>query len=252
MSNLIAMTHCPHCESGYKSPCYAEYVDGYKCFSCGVSKSYNTHRMAMMGRVRPTIKPGLKIPKHSLNVSEWPTDILKWLYSYYVFDDVIKKHSIGYIEDTNSILYKVIEDNEIVFVQTRGFPNKRIRGIGAKHLYKIENGHKTVVLVEDHISAIRLGELGVDVLCLFGTSIQETEIKSILDKYNIIKIWLDEDKAGVDGTEKIIKSLKDQIDKNKQRFPLKYIEEWTILSIESEDDPKTYSDKEMEDYLWKG
>lgn len=248
MTNLISMGPCPHCDGGHKSACYAEYVDGWKCFSCGVSKSYNSHRMAVMGRTRPTIKPGLTIPKSSLKVSEWPVSVLKWLYGYYVFDDVIKKHSISYVEDSNSLLYKVVEDNEVVFAQSRRFP-KFIRGIGAKHLYKTDNGYNTVVIVEDYISAIRLAENNVDAICLFGTSINDNDIKPILDKWDNVIIWLDGDEAGIKGRKTIEKKLKRQIKELKVKYPLRYPQTWAIFSVSSEKDPKEYSDNEIKEKL---
>ena len=248
VSNLISMGSCPHCDSGHRSACYAEYVDGYKCFSCGVSKSYNSHRMAVMGRTRPTIKPGLNIPKSSPRVSEWPVSILKWLYKYYVFDDVIKKHNISYVEDTNSLLYKVVENNEVVFAQTRKFP-KFIRGVGPKHIYKTNNGHNTVVIVEDYISAIRLAENNVDAICLFGTSINDSDVKPVLDRWDNVVIWLDGDAAGIKGCKSIEKKLNKQINENKLRFPLRYPQEWSIVKIRSEKDPKTYSDNEIKERL---
>lgn len=202
-----------------------------------------------MGRTRPTIKPGLNIPKATNNVSEWPIAILKWLYSYYIFDDVIKKYRIGYIEESNSILYSVVKDNEVVFAQTRGFPNKHIRGVGAKQLYKVDNGHNTVVIVEDYISAIRLAENNVDAICLFGTSIKDEDIKPILSRWDNIIMWLDGDSAGIKGRKTIEKKLNTKINELKLRFPLRYTQIWSILSVSSELDPKEYSDNELKERL---
>jgi 5S rRNA maturation endonuclease (ribonuclease M5) len=205
--------------------------------------------MAVMGRTRPTVKPGLTIPKSSLKVSEWPVSVLKWLYSYYVFDDVIKKHRISYIEESNSILYYVMEDNEVVFAQTRGFPNKYIRGIGAKQLYKVDNNHNTVVIVEDYVSAMRLAENNVDSICLFGTSMKDEDIKPILSRWDNIIMWLDGDEAGIKGRKTIEKKLKRQIKELKVKYPLRYPQNWSILSVSSEKDPKCYSDIEIKEML---
>ena len=250
MSNLISMGSCPHCLGGVKSPCFATYVDGWKCFSCGVSKSYNSHRMAIMGRKRLEIKRGVVIPQHTRNPQQFAPSVLKWLYKYYVFDDLIKKHRIGFIEGSNSLLCNVIKDNEIVFAQTRSFPDKRIIGIGEKQLYKIENGYKKVVIVEDYVSAIRLAELSVDAICLFGTSIHISEISVLLDKYNSISIWLDNDDAGIRGSKKLLKAFNEQINQNKSRFPLKYTQDWVITNINTNQDPKCYSTEELEGYLY--
>ena len=250
MSNLLSMSHCPHCGGGHKSACYAEYVDGYKCFSCGISKSYSNHRMAMMGRGRIEVKNGVNIPQHTRNPQQFTPNVLKWLYKYYVFDNLIKKHRIGHVEETNSFLYQVVDCNEIVFAQTRSFPGKMIKGIGAKQLYTIKNGSKKVVIVEDYISAIRIAELGMDAICLFGTSINHTEIKDILDNYTSIYVWLDDDDAGIRGSKKLLKVFNEYVYENKLRFPLQYIDDWSIIKVTSKNDPKTYSDEELKRRLY--
>ena len=249
VSNLLSMGPCSHCGGGHKSPCYAEYVDGYKCFSCGASKSYNNHRMSLMGRTRISIKRGVNIPTHSLRPSEWPVKVLKWLYGYYVFEDLIRKHRIGYIEAGRKLLLPVVIDNEIVFAQTRDVPDKHINTEGDKQLYKIKTGSKKLILVEDYISAIRIGEL-CDCYCLFGTYIQPSEIKLILDKYTDINVWLDNDKAGIDGAKKMLNMFDKQINENKLRFPLKYTQEYAITNISTEEDPKCYSTKEIEGVIY--
>ena len=245
------MGPCRFCNGGHKSPCYAEYVDGYKCFSCGVSKSYNNHRMAVMGRERLTIKKDMYIPKHIRNPGQFSVEVLKWLYSYFVFDDLIRKHNISYIEDGNKLLMQVVEDNTVVFAQTREFPEKRILGIGDKQLYKIKTGSKKLIIVEDYISAIRIGEF-CDCYCLFGTYLQPSELKDILENYNDISVWLDNDKAGITGSKNMLKQLNEQTKENKTRFPLKYTKEWAINNIVSLKDPKCYSSKEIERRIYNG
>lgn len=249
MSGYISIGPCPFCEGGHKTGCFVTYENGFKCHSCGVYKSYDKHRLAMMGRKPVTVKKGLIIPKSTRNVAYFPPSILKWLYGFFVFDDVIRKHRVSYIEETNSLLYHVVEDNEVVFAQTRGFPNKCIRGIGAKQLYKVDNGHNTVVIVEDYISAIRLAENNVDAICLFGTSIKDGDIKPILDRWDSIIIWLDGDAAGIKGRKTIEKKLNKKINELKLRFALRYTQNWAILSVRSTKDPKTYSDTELKEML---
>lgn len=243
---------CPHCGGGTRSACYAEYSDGWKCFSCEKSKSYSNHTMTIMGRSRVVVKRGVELPKFTRSVSQFSTETLKGLYNYYVSDNLIYKYNIAYIEDEGKLLFPVIKNNEIVFAQTRSYPNKNIKGIGDKHLFKIENGCKEVVVVEDYISAMRIGEMNVDAICLFGTYINNEEVKMLLDRYNTIKLWFDADEAGDKARKTISEQLNKQIKINKKRFPLKYIQAWSIIIINSKEDPKSYSDKELEERLWKG
>lgn len=247
MSNLISIGICPHCDGGHKTGCYAEYADGYKCFSCGISKSYDNHRKAMMGvtSYKPiTIGKEMYIPKHTKNPKEFSPSVLKWLYSYYVYDSLIRKHRIGYVSDTgdwgDSLLLPVVVDNEMVFVTRRFFPNKRVLGIGTKQPYKINNGHKRVILVEDYISAIRLEEYA-DVWCLFGTYLDRQHIDELLETYSEITLWLDGDDAGRKGVKNITKQIEYKIKDKMNRFPLRYNKGWSIVNITSKEDPKFYS-----------
>ena len=255
MSNLISIGICPHCDGGHKTGCYAEYADGYKCFSCGISKSFDSHRMAIMGKaaLRPiTMAKDMYVPKHTRNTREFSPQVLKWLYSYYVYDKLIKKHRIGYVGDTgewgDSLLLPVIDDGEIVFVTRRFFPNKRVLGIGTKQPYKIKNGNKRVILVEDYISAIRLEEFA-DVYCLFGTYLNRGEVKPLLDEYDEVILWLDGDEAGRKGVKNITKQLNYKINENKRKFPLKYPKGWSIVNITSKEDPKYYSPTQVKEFL---
>lgn len=250
MSNLESVGVCPYCDNGHKTGCFAMYTDGYKCHSCHKYKSYSNHYMTVMGRSRVHIKIGITLPTFTKKVSRFSVIALKGLYDYYVFDDLIYKYNIGYIESKGELMFPVIKDNEIVFAQTRSYPGKRIRGRGEKKLFKISNGSKDVVIVEDYISAIRLGELNIDAICLFGTYINNSEIPSILDKYNTIRLWFDSDAAGDKARKLIPEQFSKKIKENKSRFPLKYMEEWSIIIINSEKDPKSYSDKELEERLW--
>ena len=252
------MGPCDDCGGGHKSACRATYTDGFKCFSCGKSKSFDSHRMAMMGKAafKPvTVKSGVYIPKHTRDTREFNPATLKWLYSYYVYDKLIKKHRIGYVEDTGdwgeSLLLPVIKDNEMVFVTRRFLNPKRVLGIGEKQVYKIKNGFKEVILVEDYISAIRVAEFA-DVYCLFGTYLNKDELPELLNNYNNITLWLDGDEAGVKGAKSILKQFNYKIKENKRRFPLRHIGNWNVRVVESAEDPKFYSPTEIKEYLNDG
>lgn len=199
-----------------------------------------------------TIGKEMYIPKHTKNPSEFSPDILKWLYSHYVYDSLIRKHRLGYVGDTgdwgDSLLLPVVKDNEMVFVTRRFFPNKRVLGIGTKQPYKIKGGHEKVVIVEDYISAIRVAEYA-DVWCLFGTYLDRSHVDELLDTYSDISLWLDNDEAGFKGVRNITKQLNYKIKEKYRRFPLKYPNGWSIVNITSEEDPKTYSPTQIRRYL---
>ena len=87
---------------------------------------------------------------------------------------------------------------------------------------------------------------------MFGTYLQPSELKDILENYNDISVWLDNDKAGITGSKNMLKQLNEQTKENKTRFPLKYTKEWAINNIVSLKDPKCYSSKEIERRIYNG
>jgi len=245
---LVRMTSCPHCGSGINTPCYAEFTDGYKCFTCGIAKSYNKERRAFMKTPITKAAKDVPLPQYTSNPREFSLETLSWLYKYYIRDSEIRNAPIWYQD--NSLIFPVIQDNEVVFYVQRFFPDKRIKNVGYKHVDKFENGNKTVVLVEDYISGVRVSEFA-DVWVLFGTSINSGDVSTLLDKYNYIKIWLDGDKPGMTGAYKMEDQLVRKMIYLKKKFPYKYDVSWHVKLIITEKDPKEYSPTEIERILYE-
>lgn len=251
MSQLLNMGACPYCNQGHNTSCFATYVNGYFCFSCGASKSYNKEQQGFLPS--PLLSKSLDISKLTLPdfVSDprlFSLELRKWLYKYYLDDKLIRQYNI--LAADNSLLFLSHQDGEIQFYQQRFFPNKKIINHGRKVVHKFENNHKTVVLTEDYISAIRVHECGVDSWCLFGTTLNYSDVDTLLDKYNKVYIWLDGDKAGRDGAAKIVKSIKNRINYVKKKYAYKYTQEYVVKNIVSDKDPKEYSPTEIEVFLW--
>ena len=249
-SILIEMGECPFCGGGKRTPCFATYQDGKKCFSCGYYKTYDAQRQAFTAlNATPKVSREFSLPSSTGNPSHFHQDTLAWLYKYYVFEKLIKKHGIRYIEQDELGFSLLFSQSSGKFVQRRYFPDKTIRNYGKKrpHIVKCNN-QKTLVLCEDYISAIRAGE-HANTMCLFGTSLDKEHCSDIVSSYNHIVIWLDSDAPGQSSAKKLISYLTYLSKKLHLKYPLKYSSVVKITNVVTELDPKCYSDEQIKDTL---
>lgn len=244
---------CPYCGPSHSNSCYVLYETGDYCFSCNNGTSKSVDYYSFRNKLQ-TQDEELFIPSHTLNPSEFSVNVLKWLYSYYVYDDVIKQHHIAYCEAyqdfTESVLLPLLDDNnDVVAYQRRFFPKRFISSKNLKqHLFYVENNYEeTICLVEDYISAIRVGQVE-NCLCLFGTSLTEQMSQFIVRNCDNVKIWLDNDKAGIEQSEKLYKTL---LKNYKTYVRINSYEARTIkLSIiHSDKQPKEYTNSEIKQRL---
>ena len=254
---LLSTGSCPFCLNGSITPCFATYDNGYFCFTCGARKSCSVANYAF----RPSVlkSTALKVPNVSCDFS--PT-VLQWLYKYYVFDSLIKKYRIYYVPanelQTESLLFGVYNNSELVFWQQRFFPSKRFITGGDKNTpflimsKKCMHNKDTIVLVEDFISAIRLGE-HVNVLCLWGVHVNYVMSKLLQNLNMNILVWLDPDEAGQTAAQELVTKLTKTLGYWSVYRAFAVREPRTVSNLETEKQPKDYSDFELnlllENYL---
>ena len=108
----------------------------------------------------------------------------------------------------------------------------------------------TVVLVEDYLSAVRVGQ-HYDTYCLWGTKCSYEFLKELFDSYETVLVWLDNDgtketNSGQVAAQKICKMANSILSyKNRKRLtPL-----WAVKNVLTENDPKTFSDTEIREIL---
>lgn len=91
-----------------------------------------------------------------------------------------------------------------------------------------------VVLVEDVFSAIRLHNIGYNVIPLLGTSLYEQTLLQIVKKYGTVIIWLDDDKPGIRAASSIERKVNLVVDK--------------VFKVRAKE-PKLCSDQEIQNIL---
>lgn len=248
MGILTSTGACPYCDSGHSTACFAEYDDGYKCFSCGIVKFYNSEQQAWRGIVNKQINKERITLDYETNPKNFNIIVKQWLYEHYVYDNTIRRFNIFSCAD--SLIFPSVVSGKIEFWQQRFFPEKKIIGYGRKISAKlINNTSNKVFLVEDYISAVRLAELNYNVWCIFGTSLSKDETIQLLKEYNNICLWLDGDKAGMDGANKLIKWFGVESRKLQKSFPMQFTNPWIYTIIQTELDPKKYTQTEIKEII---
>lgn len=246
---------CPSCGGPHSNSCYVVYDDGSKCYSCG----YGSRNSAEYYAFRPKLELSsyndkeLYLPLSTNNTKKFSNNALKWLYDYYIYDELIEKYKIGYVEATpylhESLLFPILESGMVVDYQRRYFPKAFFSSSGVKkRVFVTGKNTNTIVLVEDFISSIRVGE-EIDCMCLFGTSITQNQINYLMSNYCHIKIWLDPDEPGVQAATKI----SNQLFKDYSRYCginlYQQKGECTIEIISTSEQPKSLSPQQIKEIL---
>lgn len=240
---------CFNCGSDHKTQPFVTYHDGYHCFSCGVTKRADRSFSAKYDSVVLEIE---ELPNLITEPGQFSLENYIWLNSYFMTDDLIRKHHIAECE-RGSLVFSHIVDGQVVHYQQRWIEERKFRTGGQKRTMINSIDSDTIVIVEDFISAARVGEF-VDVACLFGTFLMNKDAKEMLKKYKRIVIWLDNDdkkksNSGQIAAVKIMNNFKYlmSLEDNRKSFGGNNIV--LLQNISTQFDPKVYSNSEIKEIL---
>jgi hypothetical protein len=242
---------CLKCGAGHSNQCYVVYNTHIKCFSCGyyepTGEKY-AYRPQSIQHVKVETTPPYT-PENTTNIREFAPEVLAWLYKYYVYQDLIEVYKIAYVPANDykehSLLLPITdEDGNVIEYQRRFFPTKTFYSTaGVKQsIFIARNNYSdgVVCLVEDYISAIRVGNT-IDCMCLFGTDITEDKLKYLLKNYRTVLIWMDSDEPGVKAANKISQKIQNFIIKYPFLFTLGF--KFDIINVPKQ--PKECTDSEI-------
>lgn len=172
---------------------------------------------------------------------------MMWLLRASIGYDLAKVYGIGYSPSSNRVILPVNSmDGELVAFLARATDKQSPKYIAK---YKQENAnavftslHKEgspydLVVAEDCLSAIRIGRYNT-ARSLLGTSADEGKVMSLLEglpKLPRIAVWLDGDKAGKTGRNKLVRQL--------------VLQGAEVRTITTPKDPKLYTNAEIERIL---
>ena len=204
----ISKERCPACAkqgNDTRGDNLAVYNDGHKyCFSCG-------YRLWSKAKARPQaatkqhqMPPDFQIP---WDVSpDIPLEPMNWLTvdCKFKMKDIIQ-NKILWSESQKWLVFPIEYEGATIGFQARNFNKakkyKWFTKFKKKDIVKFyapirtdEFGEKTCVLVEDILSAIRVGNI-VPTVPLFGSLISDALLLKLKQRgYKHIKLWLDHDK----------------------------------------------------------
>lgn len=246
MGRFLKYEPCPKCRSigrDNRGDNLAVYDNGSHCFSCGFHRYNSPARAADVGRP-------LNVKKEILPrdfTREVPGAALKWLiqwglpWSYW-------KETIGFSPYFSRLVFLV--GKPVAFSIGRLIPeliqeptkeashaSKRkwfVWGDCHKHVEVYGKG-KTIVLVEDLISAAKIGQAEIaQAIPLFGTAISNATLYYLMQEQKPITLWLDKDQ---------------QETVYHKAAKLQSIVGQPVKVVISNSDPKSYSTQELNTFL---
>lgn len=241
---MAYVTHgpCPKCGSRDN---LATYSDEHQwCFGC---KYYvpppNTliNRAALFQKKREVSKEIFPLPPDV--VSEIPHLPLTWVKKYGIIDEEIKRNNFLWSEKRQQLIFPISgEAGEIIAYQARNFDKEQ----AAKRKYFSQgnldsvlhllpsklSSPETVVVVEDLISAIKVGRYCTS-MPLFGAYASDSRLNRLRRYYSELVVWLDYDKL-VDARKTVSRASKIG---------------FTASAIHTELDPKELSDRVIKEKL---
>lgn len=184
------------------------------------------------------------------NTTGFPTDFTldipiqykTWFYQYGLTDADLREQRFGFSPSLGRVVMPVYDPitGDPVFYQARDtYTNRSPKYLSQKgaikrpliiNNWKHADYRRPIVLVEDRISAIKVGK-ETHACCLFGTAANRIFLSRLAESYHTAVVWFDNDTAGI----KSGRILKNQ---------LSFIFERAIM-IQTEKQPKEYSPDEI-------
>lgn len=236
---------CPNCGS---STAFQDFGEESYCHKCSFRKRKNkTFHIPSKGIVTG----------EAYDSTAWTTDFsLKaetLLFKNRITKDLIEKYQIKYCPNFyfkgghygERIIFPYYVNGVLEFFEAKslGHEVKYISYPNKKQMFVpkfSDKEFKGLVIVEDIQSCIRVNET-MPCVSLRGTSLSESNLNLLFllhktHKFDTIKLWLDGDEAGISAMRKIQKRL--------SLF-------FNIELIQTTKDPKTYSDNEIKQWIYK-
>lgn len=199
MSQFIGHEPCPDC--GGSDP-LGRWDDGHGyCFNCGrYERGTNAEKLK---RIKELPAGVFTVPCPPLPI-DWvitlPEEARNWLQKYGITYVETSKQGFRWSDSHQALIMPVYDDfGTLQFWQIRSFGKnfaKKYLTFGSKEGYDHIIGdlsHETLVLVEDYLSAIKVGRWAA--ACpLFGSEVSIERKNRLVHKFKSLILWLDFDK----------------------------------------------------------
>lgn len=225
-----------HSHKGYNRYCFRcnahEFVPHGMLRIADIER-HKREREIMSARV-PTL------PKdYTLDV---PVRKMLWYLQYGIDADLAREYRIGYSEKLDRIVLPVYEGDELTALQMRAtdkwvkpkYLNPHGPKVNSAVFTTHTNHHGITVVVEDILSAIKVGKVA-HATSILGTNMTDARAMKIARDNHTAILWLDNDKAGKAGRVDAVRQLQ--------------MQGMTVYTVESDKDPKKYNTDEIKLYL---
>ena len=222
------------CSGSSKSLLIERKEDGTiyaKCYRCGLYGSYSKDKsrrksakkgaLDSKGVVLPSRK-GNKIPADAeQDPSRFSPRASTWLRGYGIRDREIKEHGICYSPSYRRLILPVYDSDGLALMQTRKLYDddelpKYVTYRNRDCVKKINmiTPTSSVVLTEDYLSAIKCGRF-LSSIPLLSTNISDLALKVVIDNFDSVIIFLDDDNRIVKLNQLALKNRLEQFCKVK-------------------------------------
>lgn len=208
MAQRAIHTTCPRCRESGRDRAgdnLADYGDHKYCFSCGYFEG-DGNKLSISRITKQISQQKKNGPRDVALPSDFsfdlPENVREWLAKYAITEEEIELHSLGWTEKYTSLVFPILDvHGNLLMVQSRKFsdsPGPKYFTSGypesIMHLVGHERFSGTIVVVEDLISAIKVGR-HCTTMPLWGSSISTERIHRLSTIAVRLVIWLDNDKA---------------------------------------------------------
>lgn len=224
------MKNKPLCQYCNRDDATQTYPDGSYCFRCSrVLSGTQKASKPLFPILEPLEASSTEVVLPHSFTQEIPPEGLYWLYKHGITDKLIERYRIGYVKNevvrVPGTTFTVKLKNRVIlpcwhsepfgpefgleWYQARalGDDQPKYITIGSEGLFGGKRGWlgMTLVITEDMLSCIRINEVGYSSIALRSTSLSDSDLLTLKDSYDTIVLWLDNDKAGINGMNKLAK-----------------------------------------------
>lgn len=228
-----------HTSEGFRAYCHRCHTSGWKPHG---RQSLNK-QLERLKRADYELqdKKFIQLPKDYTR--EIPPAGLIWLSRGGITSALADKYNIGYSAYYNRVFLPVFQGDTLVYYQARAifkgqvpkYINPKVQKDTLRFTSLESEQQESVVVVEDILSAIRVGEIKGHAGCsILGTTASASDL-SYINSFKEIKLWFDPDEAGKKATMQIKRSLS--------------LLGRDVRVITSDKDPKEYTRVELEEIL---
>lgn len=163
-----------------------------------------------------------------------PDRAATWYYKYGISAELARHYKIGYSPSLDRVILPVYQNDELVSMQMRAINSwQKPKYINPKSAMqnvlfyaRDKAGQTCTVITEDILSAIKIGRVH-HATSILGTNLSDAKASKLAEDNLKVYIWLDGDKAGIQGAKQARKQLN-----------LLGVQ---TINIQTEKDPKEYS-----------